>query len=276
MDRAGGLYVGSLVQGSILHIAPGSRAVRTFAAPGSNGLVTVVGLHVTSDDQLLYACSSDPGFGKLTKTAKPALTAFRLADGAPAGRYELPAGGFCNDITELSDGTILATDSFTPRIYSVTKGSKQLKVWFEDRQFEGEGFNLNGIAATSGNVYVLRYNTGSLYRIAIKADGSAGEIHEVVLNRKLRGPDGLVAVNAKELIVVEGGGLTAGARGALTRIKLDGDTGATEMIADDLRVPTTAVVRNNTAYVVEGQLDTLFDPKAGPPHPFRILPIRTR
>jgi sugar lactone lactonase YvrE len=149
VDRAGGLYVSSLMQGSILYLEPESHTPRTFAAPGSNGLVTVVGLHVASDEKLLYACSSDPGYGKLTRSAKPAVTAFRLTDGAPAGRFELPAGGFCNDITEFSNGTILATDSFKPRIYSILKGSNQIGVWFEDKRFEGEGFNLNGIVATS-------------------------------------------------------------------------------------------------------------------------------
>lgn len=73
--------------------------------------------------------------------------------------------------------------------------------------------------------------------------------------------------------MVEGGGLKAGARGALTCIRLDGEGGTTQVIADDLRVPTTAVVVNDTAYVVEGQLDHLFDRSAGPADGFRALPI---
>jgi hypothetical protein len=107
------------------------------------------------------------------------------------------------------------------------------------------------------------FATIRVHCIAVNPNGSAGEIHEVVLNRKLKGPDGLVAVNETELIVVEGGGLSAGTRGALTRIRLEGDTGNADVITDNLRVPTTAALLNGTAYVVEGQLDHLFDPKAG-------------
>lgn len=233
--------------------------------------MTVVGVRVSADGQLLYACSSDPGFGKLTGSAKPAITAFRIADGTPAGRFELPGGGFCNDLTELGDGTILATDSFKPRIYAVSNGA--IRVWLEDTRFEGKGFNLNGIAAVSGAVYVVRYNTGSLYRITVNPDGSAGEVSEVTLSRTLRSPDGLSAVSSIELIVVEGGGLHAGALGSLARIRLDRHAGDVDVIADGLKVPTTAALWNGRAYVVEGQLDTLFDKTAGPPEAFRVRAI---
>lgn len=223
--------------------------------------MTVVGVRVSADGRLLYACSSDPGFGKLTGSAKPAITAFRIADGTPAGRFELPGGGFCNDLTELGDGTILATDSLKPRIYAVSNGA--IRVWLEDTRFEGEGFNLNGIAAVSGAVY----------RITVNPDGSAGEVSEVTLSRMLKSPDGLSAVSSTELIVVEGGGLHAGALGGLARIRLDRHAGDVEVIADGLKVPTTAALWNGSAYVVEGQLDTLFDKTAGPPEAFRVRAI---
>lgn len=271
-DSDGALYTGSLTQGRIVKVTPESGQVTDFAAAGANGMVSVVGLHVAGD--LVYACSSDPGASALTGTAAPALVAFDRKSGAAAGRFELPEGGaFCNDIAELPDGTILATDSFAPRIYALAPRSQALKVWFEDGSFAGEGFNLNGIAHDAGAVYVLRYNTGTMHRIEVAGDGTAGAVSEVALPAPLRGPDGLTALGDGRFLVVEGGGLSAGARGALTGVRLDGAAATVETIAADLDIPTTAVVIAGTAFVIEGQLDHLFDPGAGPASPYRILAI---
>ncbi|OQP84477.1 hypothetical protein [Rhizobium rhizosphaerae] len=270
VDSAGSLYVGSLTQGQIVRINSDSKQVEDFVPPGANGMVSTIGLHATADR--LYACSSDPGASVRTKSAPSALLAFDRATGANAGRYELPNGGaFCNDITELPDGTILATDSFVPRIYALHPGSKALTVWFESDKFAGEGFNLNGIAYDDGAIYVLRYQTGTLHRIAVQADGTAGEVADIALPKPATGADGLTALGNGRFLIVSGGGLTAGARGALLGVKVEGGAATMEVIASDLNVPTTVAVKDNAAYVVEGQLDHLFDPSAGPADPYRIL-----
>ena len=271
-DADGALYVGSITQGRLVRMNAATGAVRDFVAAGANRMVSVIGVHASGD--LVYACSSDPGVGVLTGSAPPALVAFDRRTGASAGRYELPAGGtFCNDIAELPDGTILATDSFTPRIYSLKPGADALEVWLEDQQFVGEGFNLNGIAYADNHVFVLRFNTGTMHRIAVLADGSAGAVSEVALPRPVAGADGLNALGGGRFLIVEGGGLKAGDRGALLGVTLSGDAATLDMIAPDLNIPTTAVVVDGVAYVVEGQLDHLFDENAGPADPYRILAI---
>ena len=80
----------------------------------------------------------------------------------------------------------------------------------------------------------------------------------------------------QELLVVEGGGLSAGSRGLLSKIKIQGTNGTVSTIADNLNVPTTASIRDGVAYVVEGQLDHLFDKSAGAPDPFQIVRIPVR
>ncbi len=271
-DASGNLYVGSLTQGRIVKIAPQSAEVSDFVAAGSNGLVTVVGLHVAGSQT--FVCSSDPGIGALTGTAVPALVAFDTTTGQPSGRYPLPEGGvFCNDIAELPDGTILATDSFAPRIYALTPGADQLEVWLDDNRFSGEGFNLNGIAYDEGSVFVARYNAGTLHQIEVDTEGRAGTVTDLEMSEEIHGADGLTALGDGRFLIVEGGGLSAGARGALWGAKLSDETIQLEAIATDLNVPTTATVVGRTAYVVEGQLDHLFDPEAGPAAPYRILAI---
>ena len=271
-DAQGNLYVGSLTQGRIVKIAPQTAEVADFVAAGSNGLVTVVGLHIAGSQA--FVCSSDPGIGALTGTAAPALVAFDTTTGQPSGHYPLPEGGvFCNDITELPDGTILATDSFVPRIYALTPGADQLEVWLDDSRFSGEGFNLNGIAYDDGAVFVARYNTGTLHHIEVNADGQAGIVTNLEMSQEIQGADGLTALGDGRFLIVEGGGLSAGARGALWGATLSDGAVQLEAIATNLNVPTTATVVGSTAYVVEGQLDHLFDPEAGPADPYRILAV---
>jgi hypothetical protein len=271
--RDGTLYTGSLTQGALIAIDPETHSITPFAASGANGMVTTVGVHVTGDDSRVIACSSDPGFGVHTGTAAPALVAFDRLTGEAAGRYEIPGGGFCNDIAELADGTILVTDSFSPRIYALAPGADALSVWLEDDRFVSEGIALNGIAADTDAVYFVQYNAGEMFRADLNADGSAGAVTRIDLPRKLNFPDGLLALGDQRFLVVEGGGLTKGARGALTTVSLKGTDGALSSVAEDMNVPTTAAVHGDKLYVVEGQLDHLFDPEAGAPDPYRILEL---
>ena len=133
-DADGNLYVGSLTQGRLIEIAAYTHEVTDFAVAGANGMVTVVGLHVEKDR--LFVCSSDPGISALTGTSAPALVAFDVATAMPSGRYPLPEGvAFCNDIALLPDGTILATDSFAPRIYALKPGADHLEIWLDDDRF---------------------------------------------------------------------------------------------------------------------------------------------
>ncbi|SFE30329.1 hypothetical protein SAMN04488037_107203 [Shimia marina] len=272
-DADGNLYVGSLTQGRLIEIAANTHEVTDFAVAGANGMVTVVGLHVEKDR--LFVCSSDPGISGLTGTAAPALVAFDVATARPSGRYPLPEGGaFCNDIAALPDGTILTTDSFAPRIYALKPGVDHLEIWLDDDRFAADGFNLNGIAYDDGAVFVARYNTGTLHQIEIGSDGGAGQVTDLAMPREIHGADGLTALGNGRFLLVEGGGLHAGARGALWGVNIVDGTVTFDEIATDLNVPTTATVVGTTAYVVEGQLDHLFDADAaGPADPYRILSI---
>jgi len=269
----GTIYTGSLTQGALIAIDPRTKAITPFAASGANGMVTTVGVHVTGDDSRVMACSSDPGFGLHSGEAAPALVAFDRLTGASAGRYEIPGGGFCNDIAELADGTLLVTDSFSPRIYALAPGADELSVWLEDDRFASEGIALNGIAVEGEAVYLVQYNAGAMFMAEVTADGSSGAITRIDLPRKLNFPDGLLALGDHAFLVVEGGGLSKGARGALSVVTLDGMQGTLTTVTEDLNVPTTAAVHDNTLYVVEGQLDHLFDPAAGAPDIYRILEL---
>ncbi|WP_019644035.1 NHL repeat-containing protein [Novispirillum itersonii] len=266
VERVGpDFVVTSLKTGSLTRISPDGTAT-PFVAPGTNGLVSAIGLRADPARDLLYVCSSDPGVSTLTGSAAPALTAFRLSTAAPAGRWELPGGGFCNDMIVEADGTVLVTDSFNPRLLALTPGASALTEVLRDPVFKGEGFALNGIARTAdGSLWVVKYDDGRLFRLA---PGTAAPITEIKLSRDLGLPDGLYAGPSNSLIVVEG-------EGRLSRIDVSGRDGAITTLRKDLSMPTTALVENGTAWVLEAQLDYLFDPSLSgkTPGPFRLVPV---
>ena len=63
--------------------------------------------------------------------------------------------------------------------------------------------------------------------------------------------------------------------GSLDRVTVNGEKAAIETIKDGLNEPTAVAKLGGTAFVTEGQLPHLFNPKDnGPPHlPFEIVPV---
>ena len=231
------------------------------------GLLNTVGLLADEARGTLWACSSDSGG---TGTSPPGLKAFDLATGEPAGSFDFPGGGFCNDIAIDADGNVYATDSFAPRILTLPAGGDALEIWLEDERFGGKGFNLNGIEVDGDDLYTVKSNTGQLFQIPIGKDGSAGKAVEVPLDRALQTPDGLRLEASGSLIVVEG-------VGQLTRITLGGSVPELTVVRDGLDGPTTATLVGDSAWVVEGQLVHLIDPKSGSPDlPFKVVRVPLR
>jgi len=250
----GRIFVGSFIDGNIIETDTKGAVLRTFADAGSGGLVSVVGLMVDEANGVLYACSSDPGVAALTGSAAPALVSFDLESGDVLNRVELPNGGFCNDITQGADGTIYVSDSFAPRILSLSPGATSFDVWATDPMFEGEGFNLNGIAMGHTALFAVKYNSGQLFRIALNSDGSSGEIRVVETSRPLMFPDGLLHTD-DGFILTEG-------TGAVSHFRIRSGVAQVSEITSGLNVPTSTALVGDTAYTVQSQFDHLFDPTA--------------
>ncbi|MEW9899811.1 hypothetical protein ABWL39_14405 [Chitinivorax sp. PXF-14] len=265
----GSMFVGSIKQGAIYRVAPGSRQAEPFIAAGSNGLVSVAGLNVDERAQILWACSSDPGVGTLSGKAPVALKSFDSKSGRPKASYELPEGAYCNDMAIGRDGTVYVTDSQHGAILRLRRNDTQLQPWAQDPRWNEEGFSVSGITVDGmGALMVVTGVTGRLYRIPVRWDGAAGKVQEILLDRPLKLADGLRTQAKRKLLVVEG-------EGRLSSIDWMGENGTVKTVQDGLARPTALDIRNDTAYVVEGQLDLLFDKrKAGQPaRPFRIVAV---
>ena len=106
----GTFFAGSMEEGSIMRAQPGATQFEPFIEAGANGLVSVLGVYADEAHNTLWACSADAGNGKLKGSAPVAVKAFDLKTGAAKGSYDLPGGGFPNDLTVDAQGNLYVTD----------------------------------------------------------------------------------------------------------------------------------------------------------------------
>ncbi len=268
----GALIDGGFGDGAIYRTAPGEQQARLWIKPGTAGMMSVLGVLADTRSHTLYACSSDLSAAGVTIPGgqKPvALKMFDLTTGAPKGSVGLPGERtLCNDIAIGPDGAAYVTDSFNPHVLRLAPGSGSFEAWATDSRFTvAKGAGLDGIAfGSDGNVYVDLYNGNKLFRINVNKDGSAGTVDELRPSRALDRPDALRRLGPNTLLMIEGGG-------RLDEVTIDHDEAKIDVLKSGYDVPTSVVQIGHTAWVSEGQLDHLLDPKAGPPKPFHLYPV---
>jgi len=271
----GTIYAGSLYEGGIFHVPSGAATASRWIEPGANDSMITLGVLADEKTGTLWVCSSDlTPFGVKPPTgAKPvALKAFDLKTGAGKGSWPLPGGkSLCNDMVVGTDGSVYVTDTLQPHILKLAPGGTALEVWATDPGFGGEGPQLDGITiGADGNVYVNTYASGRLFRVEMGPDGKAGRVTQLKTTPGFEHPDGMRAYGKNGLLVVEGA--TAG---RFDIIELNGDNAEVKTVKSGYKQPVSVWQIGNTAWVLEGQLATLFDPpeKRGKPGPFRAYAV---
>jgi hypothetical protein len=268
----GRIFVGSLVESAVYVVSPDSKNVSPFTEPGVLGMDSAVGLKVDERSRRLYVCSSPAlGVSKFAKTAKPAgVLVFGLDDGKPLHRYDFPGGGFCNDIAFGRDGTLYATDSFSPRILMLRPGADQMEVFVENPELSGQ-WALNGLAVHHNLLYTVKQTDGRMFAIGIEKDGSSGTFKEVKLPRPLQAPDGLLMLDDGRALVVEGG-----RPGVVTFDPEDAEATWKDQEVEGLKVPATAALLPHGRVVVANtQNDHLTEPP-GTTDPFTLTVFKLK
>ena len=253
----GTLYVGSLGTGSVVAFAPGVTTPTTILAGGANGVTGVTGVLV--HDDTLWVCSVDTTFMRPTE-----VKSFTLA-GAPIATFPLPSTAFCNDLAFDPAGALYATDSFGGSILRLAPGGSAFATWLVDpslRPATAGQFGLDGIVSVDDAIFVNKLDSGGLYRIA-RTNGQPGALTPITVSPPLVAPDGMRAVDAHTLLVIEGG--------HLTRVAIEGESATATKISGDLDMPTSVVVARGAAWISEGQLGRLFaQPSQAPVLPFSV------
>ncbi|GAB4518256.1 MAG: hypothetical protein Tsb0020_36850 [Haliangiales bacterium] len=284
------IYVGSLTSGDIARIPDGETRAELLPLADDDLKSGAVGMITNAAGDRLFVCDALPDPANATDGAVVAIDISDPANAAVVSTHALPTATdstiFCNDIALDAAGNLYATDSLGGQILTVsvddigTDGDAAVFLAADPKLVGPDAnspFGANGIATLddgAGNefLFVVNFSNGTLHRVAINGDGTAGALVDVALSNDagdvtLQGADGLKVFDAAagELVVVEN------AANSLSKIALDdafgaAPTGKVTKISTRLDVPTTFAMDGDTAIVVEGQLDHLLDPvNAGPP-----------
>lgn len=262
----GTLYVSSLGGAGIWSAAPCATDAEPFATLAVGP--SAVGLLVDAERGWLWAATGDFATG-----VDPAVEVFDLETGAAVARHPLAGGsGFANDLTLGDDGSVFVAETFTSTLYRIAAADAgtgtDAAVWAapaEATPAAGE-LGFNGIVRDGDTLIVGQTAQGLLYSFAIAADGSAGDVGVVALDRVLAGPDGLEFLPDGQLAVVEGGSRQVGT--------VDLGTGVTGVLADGFDFPTTAAVDGDRLWVIESQLDHLLGLDPAPAEPtFEVVAV---
>jgi len=263
--KNGTIYFGSLGQDSVYRATGKEEKASVWIQPKSNGLMTVLGVFADEPAGTLWVCASATGGrGGTPVVGETALKAFNLKDASFKASYPFPNGGLCNDIAVAKDGTVYATDTTGARVLRLKKGATAFEAWAADAMLLG---TVDGVALLAdGNVYVNSVGQGTLLRIPVKADGSAGAITKLETSRPLTQPDGMRSVGSKTMLLVEGAG-------RLDEVTINGDKAEVKVLREGLTGTTAVTVAGGTAYVAEARLNFRNDPKLRDqdPGPFRAL-----
>lgn len=260
------ILIGSLYKNAIIAIAPDGR-VSDRVERGSNGLGSVVGIHVDSARGILWA-TSNARFDRPADTTRSAVYAFDVATGRFRGRYGLPDGSgtnFLNDLTSGADGSVYVTDTRGGGVWVLRPGATALA------RFDAGGVTSpNGItiSADQRQLFVADMD----YIRVIPLGGGAHWQLQVPDSINVFGIDGLAFVP---------GGLIAHHPLSYWRVvhySIDGEhrriTGRTivEFNTPDSRTSTTGeVAGENYVYIGNSQIDRM---NAGTVDATKMDPIR--
>ncbi|MBV8573741.1 MAG: hypothetical protein JOZ58_01700, partial [Acetobacteraceae bacterium] len=269
----GTLIIGSLAEGNIYRVRPGASTAEEWIKHAPNGLLSVLGVLADESSGTLWVCSTDlSAMGVSVPGQKPTqLKAFDLKTGTQKASYPLPGDRtLCNDAVVGPDHALYVTDSLQPHVLRLKPGAKEFEVWATDDRFTvKDGAGLDGIAfGGDGNLYVNLYNGNALFRIDVNKDGSAGKVTELQPSQKIALCDGMRKLGNNTLLMIEG-------TGNLDIVTPDGDRAKIEVVKSGFKIPVSVVQVGNVAWVLEGQLTSLFArEKAGPPSlPFRAYAV---
>lgn len=265
----GTAYVGSMT-GGVLKVSLKTGKAEQFIQPGAFGSGALFGVFADTRNHLLWTCSNSfPAPGTQVAGAAPGhwAKAFDLATGT--GRISLALPGdkpTCNDFAAGKDGSVFIADTGQPHVLRWKPGSAALEIWADDPLF---GAGLDGIAlGGDGNLYLDNVRDGSLFRVIVKPDGSAGAVAKLTPSQPLANPDGLRHLAGMSFLVAEGAGRVA-------RLTVTGDQVEVANLFENRGNPTGVDSFAGQAWYVEAYLGALFSPGKAPPPPlpFKLTPV---
>lgn len=248
-----GTVLAGSVKGIVYRTDPGGLIARPWISHSpENGILTILGVLADEKSNTLWLCSVPNFFGPERSEGVTSVMAFDLSDGSQKGVYPFPGGGTCNDITIGADGSVFATDTPNGRILILEPGAEALRVFGQSPVLAG----IDGIAFSGDwSLYANNVQTQQIFRVEFGPNGRMGELTTLNLSHALGGPDGMRLIEGNRFIQAEG------TIGRLSIVTIVGNDAVLEILDDTLISSPGATVVGDTAYVIESNIQYLFNPE---------------
>lgn len=267
-DLAGGQLPENIItaaDGGVLMTFAASRQIAHVTASGETTILAT--LPVSAD-----ASAQTPvlGFPLVTGIARDGATIYtllatgaadttgvwRIDEGAEPERIaELPSTGLPNGLAlDTASDTLFAADSVTGAIFSIPTSGGEATVWSQEPELRTTGFlGVNGLKVKDGAVFASNLDLGTLLRIPLTKDGSAGDIETIA--------SGLVGIddfdftgNGDEIVA------TIDPDSTVVLVQESGDHTVVLSAEDGLSNPTAALVNDGKLYIPSAAYVTQEDP----------------
>lgn len=192
--------------------------------------------------------------------------------GANSGIYRIPAGGgtpvlvvampevkVLNGLAiDASRDTLYATDSSSGTVWKVSLRTRVASLWTQGGDFQPgststSSLGANGVKVHNGAVWVTNTGNGTLLRVPINKDGTAGT--DTVKATGLSGIDDFTFTGRGDQVLAAQNGTNQA-----SIVSSDGMVQTVLTAADGIENPTSVAVKGSTVYVASGAYLTHTDP----------------
>jgi len=267
----GRVFASSITTGRIMVFAPGEKFASDFVDATKAGIDSAMGIKVDIDRSILWVCTAAFGVHRTLGIHPTAILAFDLKTGVHLETLPLPDGGMCNDLVITRNGSLVVTDSFSPRLLVLRPGAKALEELIRDEILAPPqgGFGTDGvIELEDGSLLVSKNSAGELVHID-DPFGESPSITKLTTSRSLMGADGLVLGPDGRIYLAEPD--FGGTDGRIVNVVLEGSNARIETIADCLATPVCVIVSANGYWPIEARMGPVLNPERKNEDPGKML-----
>ncbi|HWG27455.1 hypothetical protein [Actinospica sp.] len=177
--------------------------------------------------------------------------------GTPRQVVAIPGAGWLNGLAyNPEQHALYATDSSLGLVWKISLADDTASIWAQGTQLQpttASGKGANGLKVQDGAVWVSNTTLGTLLRIPIERDGTAGTTS--VAAQGITGIDDFAFAPDGEVVAAQ----NAASEASIVNVQ----TGAHTIVltaADGLSNPTSVAIRGNTVYIASGAYFTRTDP----------------
>jgi hypothetical protein len=217
----------------------------TLPAPAT-GTAYASGIVRTADGTL---------YVNLNAGTSSAIYRIPAAGGTPVLVVALPEADFLNGLALDGQDTLYATASTYGTVWKVSLKTGTAVLWTQGADFQpatATGKGANGIKVKDGAVWVSNTSKGTLLRVPINKDGTAGTD---TVKATVTGIDDFAFTgHGDDVLAAQNGASTA------SLVHADGTVQTVLTAADGLQNPTSVAVKGSTVYVASGAYFLQTDP----------------